>query len=207
MVLGLQVKIALGGKNKHLQEVFKGASSALLIRVLGTVIGFVVSVMIARFLGAEGSGIYFLTISVVMIGSTIGRLGFDNTVVRFIAAHASQNEWAEVGFVYRLTIKLVGITSALMAVLLFLSADWVATEIFGKVYMIVPLRIASVAILPFSLLMIHAECLRGLKKIPSSQWIKTVFISLGVCQTLEIVTRNSGLRQIDDLLAVNNRAI
>ncbi len=166
-----------------MQEVLKGASSALIIRVLGTVLGFVVSVMIARLLGAEGSGIYFLTVSVVMIASTVGRLGFDNTVVRFIAAHASQKEWADVYFVYRVAIKIIGLASALLSALLFVFASWLANDVFGKPFMEVPLQIGAAAVLPFSLLMIHAECLRGLKKIPSSQWIKTVLISL-VCLLL-----------------------
>ena len=169
--------------DKHMQEVLKGASSALIIRVLGTVLGFVVSVMIARLLGAEGSGIYFLTVSVVMIASTVGRLGFDNTVVRFIAAHASQKEWADVHFVYRVAIKIIGLASALLSALLFVCASWLAIDVFSKPFMEVPLQIGAAAVLPFSLLMIHAECLRGLKKIPSSQWIKTVLISL-VCLLL-----------------------
>ena len=173
------IKARFSRIDRHMQEVLRGSSSALIIRVLGTVLGFVVSVMIARLLGAEGSGIYFLTVSVVMIASTIGRLGFDNTVVRFIAAHASQKEWADVYFVYRTAIKITGFASAVLSVCLFVGASWLAIDVFGKPFMEVPLQIGAAAVLPFSLLVIYAECLRGLKKIPSSQWIKTVLISLG----------------------------
>jgi len=173
------IKTRFSRIDRHMQEVLKGASPALIIRVLGTVLGFAVSIMIARLLGAEGSGIYFLTVSVVMIASTIGRLGFDNTVVRFIAAHASQKEWSDVYFVYRVAIKITGFASALLSVCLFVGASWLAVDVFGKPFMEVPLQVGAVAVLPFSLSVIHAECLRGLKKIPSSQWIKTVLISLG----------------------------
>jgi len=167
----------------HLQEVLKGASSALLIRVLGTMLGFIVSVVIARWLGADGSGVYFLALSVVTIAATVGRLGFDNTVVRFIAAHASQGEWSDVDFVYRTAVKFVSFFSLLLGILMFFCAGWLAVDVFGKPFMKFPLQVAAVAVLPLSWAMIHAECLRGLKKIPSSQWIKTVLISL-VCLLL-----------------------
>jgi len=143
----------------HMKEVLSKASSALLIRVLGTVLGFVVSVIIARLLGAEGSGVYFLAFSMAMIISTIGRLGFDNTVVRFVASSAS-------------------IGTSLLAVTLFFGAEWLAITVFNKPLMAFPLMLVAVAVLPLSIAMIQAESLRGLKCIPASQWIKMVFVSL-----------------------------
>ncbi|RMD65187.1 hypothetical protein D6833_03300, partial [Candidatus Parcubacteria bacterium] len=65
----MMLKHAFAKLDGHLQEALKGASSALLIRVFGTVLGFLLSVMIARLLGAEGTGIYFLTVSLVTIAS------------------------------------------------------------------------------------------------------------------------------------------
>ena len=165
--------------NQHLWEVMKGSSSALMIRTLGALIGFAVSVMIARILGAEGSGIYYLAISVATIAATFGRLGFDNTVVRFVATHASVQEWGAVKFVYCTAMKVVSVVSALISITLFLGAEWVANALFDKPYMELPLKLVSVSILPLSIAMIQAESLRGLKSIPASQWIKTVITSLG----------------------------
>lgn len=173
----------------HMLEVINSASSALAIRIFGTFLGFTVSVLIARLLGAEGTGIYYLAISVTTIAATIGRVGFDNTVVRFIASHASVDEWADVRFVYRTTLKVVAAASMLASIVLFLGADWMANTMFGKPFMVLPLRLASVAVLPLALAMIQAESLRGLKSIPASQWIKTVFISLGTLMLLYPFTR------------------
>jgi len=156
-----------------------GASSALAIRTLGTLLGFIVSVLVARLLGAEGAGVYFLTLSVATIAATIGRIGFDNTVVRFVASYASENEWGTVHFVYRTALKVVAAASLLVSLTLFLGAEWVASALFDKPLMALPLRLVAVSVFPLALAMIHAESLRGLKSIPASQWIKTVFISLG----------------------------
>jgi len=162
----------------HMKEVLSKASSALLIRVLGTVLGFVVSVIIARLLGAEGSGVYFLAFSMAMIISTIGRLGFDNTVVRFVASSASIGNWKDVEFVHDYAIRVAFIGTSLLAVTLFFGAEWLAITVFNKPLMAFPLMLVAVAVLPLSIAMIQAESLRGLKCIPASQWIKMVFVSL-----------------------------
>ncbi len=163
----------------HLQEVMKAAFSALVIRTFGTLLGFSVSVVIARLLGAEGSGIYYLALSVATIAATIGRVGFDSTLVRFIASHASAHEWADVRYIYRVAMKIVSAASLLISVVLFFSASWAALIVFKKPFMEVPLQLAALAVMPAALAMVQAESLRGLKSIPASQWIKTVFVSLG----------------------------
>ena len=163
----------------HLQEVVKAAFSALVIRTFGTLLGFSVSVVIARLLGAEGSGIYYLALSVATIAATVGRVGFDSTLVRFIASHAFAHEWADVRYIYRLAMKVVSAASLLISVVLFLGSSWAANIVFKKPFMEVPLQLAALAVMPAALAMVQAESLRGLKSIPASQWIKTVFVSFG----------------------------
>ena len=166
--------------DQHLGEVMKGASSSMMIQILGSILGFAVSVIIARMLGAEGSGVYYLALSVATIAATVGRVGFDNTVVRFIASHASVQEWGAVRQVYRTAMKAVAMASLLISIVLFSGAEWIANALFNKPYMELPLRLVSVSVLPLSFAMIQAESLRGLKNIRASQLIKNVSTSLGI---------------------------
>ena len=53
------------GTDLHLREVLQGASVAVSIRLAGTLLGFAVSVTVARLLGADGAGLYFLTLSLI----------------------------------------------------------------------------------------------------------------------------------------------
>ncbi len=175
-----------------MREVLKGASSAFAIRVLGTLIGFIVSVVVARLLGAEGAGVYFLAISIASVAAMVGRIGFDNTVVRFVASLASARDWAGVRFVNGTASGVVAAASLLISVVFFVGAKWLAVDIFGKPIMETPFRIAALSVLPLSLAMIQAESLRGLKSIPASQWIKTVLISLGTLAFLYPLVRTRG---------------
>jgi len=180
----MMLKHAFSKLDGHLQDVLKGASTALVIRVFGTVLGFIVSVMVARMLGADGSGVYFLTLSLVTIVATIARLGFDNTLVRFIASSAAVGNWKDIRFVHQTVMKLVAMSSILMSVIMFFSAEWLAFDLFHMPFMKVPLMLASAAVFPMALSMVFAESLRGLKKISASQWIKTVLISIGTLALL-----------------------
>jgi O-antigen/teichoic acid export membrane protein len=171
------IKLKLFKLDGHMQEVLKGASAALMIRIFGTLLGFLLSVMIARLLGAEGSGVYFLALSVVTIASTVGRVGFDNTVVRFIAAYASENDKEGIHFVYRTAVKVVLLSSSLVTIIVFFGAEWIANILFEKPFMKVPIAVISIAIIPLALAMIQSECLRGLKNIAASELIKTVILS------------------------------
>lgn len=158
----------------HLREVLQAASSAFLLRLLGTLLGFVVSVIVARLLGAEGSGVYYLAASVVVIAATIGQMGFENTVIRFVASHAAVGEWRTVRFVYRTAITTVALASLVVSLLIFSGAGWMARDLFGKPGMEVPLILMAAAVVPFSLSMIQSDALRGLKQIPASQLVRSV---------------------------------
>lgn len=160
----------------HMREVLKSSSSALAISVLGTLLGFAVSLMIARLLGAKGAGVYFLALSVATIASTFGRFGLDNTVVRSIAAHASAGEWVSVRKVYASAIKIVGTLSLIVSLLFFVGSFWLADFILGKPAMGIPLMLTALAVVPLSLSLIQAELLRGLKQIAASQFVRVLLV-------------------------------
>ncbi len=174
MIERIRDKVGELRTDPHMREVVREASSAFLLRSLGTLLGFTVSVVIAHLLGAGGSGIYYLAASVAAIAATIGQLGFENTVIRFVASHAAVGEWNSVRFVYRTAIVTVCLASSIVAVVIFVGAGWLAEHLFNKPLLEVPLMLMAVAVVPFSLSMIQADALRGLKRTSASQLVKSV---------------------------------
>ena len=55
--------------DEHAREVLRGSTNAFLLKILGTGLAFMLSVAVARLLGASGAGLYFLSLSVVTIGA------------------------------------------------------------------------------------------------------------------------------------------
>ncbi len=186
------MKILSAKLDKRSRELLRGASSALAIQVFGTIAGFLVSVTVARLLGAQGVGVYFLSMSVVIIAATVAQLGFDNTVVRFTASCAAGGEWSNVRYVNRTAALIVGLAALGIALLLAWQAQWVATTLFGKPFMALPILVASAGVVPFALAGIHASSLRGLKRIGTSQWTRTASVSVLALLLLYPATRSFG---------------
>lgn len=168
----------LAAMDAHLSEVISGAAIAFLLRGLGAGLAFVLNVVIARLLGADGAGMYFLALSVTMIVSVIARLGLDNALLRFVSVHAAQEEWGQVKGVFSLGMRLVLISSSVLTLLCFGSAPWLADTLFNKPDLGVPLQWMSLGIMSFSIMMLMSECLKGLRLIRNAMLVSGVLYPL-----------------------------
>lgn len=177
----------------HMQEVMRGVSLALVLKVVGAGLGFAFNVAIARLLGAEGAGLYFLALSVTAIGSVIGRVGLDNALLRFVATHAAHEAWGKVKGVYALGMRLAIAASGSLSLLGFLLAPWIAQTLFHKPELSEPLRWMSLSILPFALLNLQAESLKGLKRIRDAMLVQSIGVPLVGLLLIVPLAQSSGV--------------
>ena len=176
MLLKVRNKLNNFFTDKHMNEVAKGTLLAFGLKVIGAGLAFIFNVIIARLLGAEGAGLFFLALSVTAIGSVIGRIGLDNTLLRFIATHMAKGEISQVKGVYLLGMTMAIIASGTLALLGFWLSPWIAIEIFDKPTLVGPLKWMSLAILPFAILNLQAESLKS--SLPSDQENKSTYSPL-----------------------------
>lgn len=162
----------------HMREVLRGALVAFLVKIAGAGFAFAFNIYLARALGAQGAGVYFLALSVVTIASVIARFGMDNTLLRFIAASAAVNDWAAIKGIAKKGLLLVSSLALVLTVVIVIIADWAALSIFNKPEMGSVLRIMALAIFPFSLVMLFAEMLRALKLVLGSQVIQGLLVPI-----------------------------
>lgn len=162
------------GVDAHTHEVISGALIAFVLRGLGAALAFALNVAVARLLGVEGAGLYFLAMSVTAIMAVIAKLGLDNSLLRFIASAASQKDWGQVKGVFRLGIKWAGAASLFLSLLCLIFAPWIAQLLFNKPELVNPLRFMSLAIFSFTLMTLLAESLKGLKRIRESMLVSGV---------------------------------
>lgn len=161
-----------------MQEMLRGAGIAFALRVSGAGFGFMFNVLLARRLGAEGAGIYYLAFVVVLVGTVAGRMGLDNALLRFTAVHAAAKEWGAVKGVYRRGISLALPISALSAVVVMASAGLIAREVFSDPSLASPLRWMSLAIVPVSLFTLHGELLKGLSRVRDAAILQGAAVSV-----------------------------
>lgn len=168
----------LNQMDRHAKDVVRGGSVAFVLRMLGVGLGYGVNVLLARLLGAEGAGVYYLALTVTTIATAFGRVGLDNTLLRFTAANAARGDWNKVLGAYRRGIGLAALASTLVSAITFSGAPWIAQGIFSEPALVEPLRLMALGILPWSLLTLYAELLRGLEKIASASFVQGLSIPL-----------------------------
>ncbi len=178
MIQRIKNKVNVLRADSHIREVTRGMSHAFVLKVVGAGLAFGFNVAVARLLGAEGAGLYFLALSVVAIGSVIGRVGLDNALLRFIATYATHEEWGKVRGVYALGIRMAIAFSGVVTLIVFFAAPWVTATLFDKPELAGPLRWMSFSILPFALLNLQAESLKGLKRVRDAMVVQSIGLPL-----------------------------
>ncbi len=162
----------------HMREILTKASVAFILKLAGAGLTFAFHVAIARMLGATGSGIYFLAITIMTTVGVVGRLGMDHCITRFVAAHASESDWAGVKGVMKHAMRLALGISFLLALGLFLTANWLAHTVFDEPALDQPLRYVAIAIVPLACMTLFASALQGLRNVRDSVLMQNVFVPL-----------------------------
>lgn len=178
MIQRIKNKASILRADPHMQEVARGTMLAFVLKVAGSGLAFGFNVAVARLLGAEGAGLYFLALSVTAIGSVIGRVGLDNSLLRFVATHATHGEWDKVQAVHALGMRLAVIVSGAVSLIGFFAAGWMAEALFHKPELTEPLRWMSLSILPFAILNLQAQSLKGLKRIRDAMLLQSIGVPL-----------------------------
>ncbi len=173
MLSKLKLKIK---KDSHFAELVKGSGVAFVFQILGMSLGYFFTLLVTRNFGSEVWGIFVLSFTVLQIFSVIGRLGMDTALLRFVADYSSQNKWDLVREVYLKALKFVIPFSLTLTLILFFLSPYIARYIFHKEYLGNYLRLVSIAIVPFVLLFINRECIRGLKKITEYVFLNNIII-------------------------------
>jgi len=174
-------------------EVVNGTAVALVLKVVGVGLAFSFNILLARMLGVEGAGIYFLALTVATIATVFGRMGLDNALLRFTAANATIDNWEAVKGVYSKGMRLALIASSVSATTMYFVAPLLANMVFHKPELAVPLRWMALAVVPMSLLILHAEMLKGLKRIRDSLLIYGVGVPALSLIGLYSLGRNRGI--------------
>ncbi|PNU20292.1 hypothetical protein C2E25_08275 [Geothermobacter hydrogeniphilus] len=193
MINDIRKKTSRLWADQHMREVLRGSAVALVLRVAGVGLAFGFNIAIARLLGAEGAGLYFLALSISTIGSVVGRVGLDNALLRFVATHSATDDWAKVKGVYALGIRIAILGLGFLSLLGFWFAPWLAAMLFDKPDLGDPLRWMCLTILPFGLLNLQAESLKGVKWIRDAMLVQGVGVPFLGLLTIWPLARFSGV--------------
>ena len=174
-------------------QLVKGTTVAFVLKIVGVAFNFLFNFFIAKYYGADGAGVYFLAFTLVTVATVIGRVGLDNALLRFVSRHAAVEEWDAVEGVFRKGMLIACVSAGFLSALLFVLAPVISDTFFDEPRLAEPLRWMSLSILPFSLTMLFAEMLKGVKHIRDSQLLQGTGIPLLSLLLLLLFGRHLGL--------------
>ena len=125
-------RIAAFSKKEENKELVKHSMVALIIRISGAGVAFLMNVVIARDLGARESGFFFLAVTVCAMLATIGRVGADQTILRFVSIYSMQKEWDKVHGVINTLMKWGLMVTGAMAIIICIFSRPIAIHFFHK---------------------------------------------------------------------------
>ena len=149
-------------KDKNLKELIQGGSISFCFRIGGLIMGYILTLLIAKLFGAEGLGEYVLAVTVLRLFVLIAKLGFDTTSIRFLASFVIQKKWDSIHFFRRKVIFILIITSIISSICMYLFSEDLGLLLSIDYKYI---RLNSFFVLPMVFFMLHYQSLRGLKKI------------------------------------------
>lgn len=111
------IRIRLAGDGVG-ATVARGASASFVVRVVGMLVGFGLSVVLARTLGAAAYGTYVYALSWLLLVALAAQIGLRDSVVRFGASAFGQRAWGELRGITRFSNRwTLSVSLASVAVL------------------------------------------------------------------------------------------
>lgn len=142
-------------------ELVLRSGTVLVVRVIGAGLGFAFNVALARMLGADGLGAFHLSLTFTLIASVVGRIGMDATILKFGAISHAERDWGRLAAVHRMGIGTAMLFCSIVASSIFVAADWLASSVYANPALAGPLRLMSLALVPFSLFNLYGELLKA----------------------------------------------
>ena len=147
----------------HFFDVLTKGSAAFLIKIFAAAAAFGFNVLLARTVGVEGTGLYFLTLSIITVVAVVGRLGQENAVLRYVSEERAKESWSGVKGVIENSFSWVFLSSLIVTAMLWIISPWLVDSVFDKPNLLGTLQVMACSIPFLCLLLIGAEALKGLK--------------------------------------------
>lgn len=142
-------------------DLARTAAAVMAARIAAAGAQFALTLVIARSLGAEVSGYYYLAYSVATIGTVVAGLGVGTATLRFLATAASEDDWQRVAGVHRQGVIVTGLAAVATGAVVFALAPWLADTAFNKPEVEPVIRIASLLIPAQTLLVLYGQILKA----------------------------------------------
>ena len=160
--------------DKNIVIAAKGGAILFLGELFTYITGFLLSVIIARFLGAEQFGLYRLSLTVTSIAAAACLMGLDGGLARFIPIAVKQRSENRIWGLIQVGVGIPFLISLILTSILILMAEPISIEVFKKPSLIPVFRMLCF-IIPLTVLADGLSSVtRGFKKVQYDVYSRSI---------------------------------
>jgi O-antigen/teichoic acid export membrane protein len=149
----------------------KRYAASFAVKMSGAGFAFLLTLVAGRYLGAAGAGIFFMSMTIVFLGGIIGRLGYENIILRRNAADEAGRSGRVARSVWVIVLRVL-IASFAISALLYVFAPALATAVFHEPDLSWALRTIAPAIIFFASNVVLLHGLRSAGLILRAAWFE-----------------------------------
>ena len=151
--------------DSHFAEILVGSFWALLAQSGATLLALAVSIIVARFYGAEQLGILAIMQAVMTLAMIFTLAGTGTAILRLVPEHVTRYSTRSAFLLFRRLQSFVIATSLIVGIIIFFGADRIATSIFNKPELATFFRLLSLAVVFRSSFELSTQAARGLRSV------------------------------------------
>ena len=160
-------------------------------------LGYIVVLLISRNYGAYGTGVYSLALNLLLSLSVFCAFGLDVMILRYVGQYGLENNNNhKLRNIYYQILSVTIPLSILVAIILYLSSNFITEYFFKNEDYSIILKICAVGLPFFTAGIINVEFLRGAKKIKISEFYRSVMRPLGVFTVLLFLNKDEDISRV-----------
>ncbi len=161
----MQVNLIKQIGDRHLFELLRGSFVALFFKAIGVVSIFLFMYVVSQIYGSDGYGLYSILWAILVFGSVVAKIGFDSSIVKFIAGFYAKKNFKFIKRIYKKGLSWITIIGVAVGIIICLLSKQFSVYFFESDEYADLVVFVGFLVLPFSILNYNAETLKGLKNI------------------------------------------
>jgi len=145
----------------HLTKTTNNSILVFLGRVIGYILGYTISFILAKLFGAEITGQYNLIKTIISYITIFTVFGLDNGLLKYISKYRAANDNKKISEIIKTSFFLGLLFSTIGTLILFFMRQQLAHKIFEDGTLIMPLAIGALVIIPNTFNILFSGIYRG----------------------------------------------
>ena len=178
MQLVYNIELVFETLDHSLKKVARGTGIAIIGITLGLLFNFIAKLIIARY-GLEANyGMFSMALAILTVAMMLACLGLHLGATRYIAYFRAKDDTAKVRGAISVSLELTTVASLIISIVLFFSAEAIATNIFHNSQLAPFLRIFAIGTPFFALIYIIAAIFRGFDRVEPQVYFQYIMLNV-----------------------------